>query len=443
MITKIKNDKTKRRLILDCRRSGISGGSKLGQRINLPRLNHPTKDITEPMAGDDGDDVEVFIIDFTDAFWHNPLRHDERRYYTRKYSDKFLVVLMLAQGSVNALLVRCRFAALATRMAQSLDKPHRLCLHTYVDDPAAALKGPKPLRDRIIVKIILVWMVCSVRFQFGLAFAKAARGADLEWIGARRQLFRHHLHVSAKTEALEELLQTTNKFFNTEVISAKALGQYTGQANHIAGIVMQWRPFLNELWAAIAYADDPESFKPARSCVWARQVRHTLLWLHAFLAEKNGSLARKYFAVGKTNITSVWVTVDASPWVLGGFSTINGMIDAYFSCPLDAYDEHAFQRQVGDAAGQQTWECLATLTLIALRLWGQSWKVRGCVLHVRADNVTTLTLVLKMKASTRAPGITRIALELSLDLGDCSYYPQVLEHTPGVANKLADTLSRM
>ena len=35
-----------------------------------------------------------------------------------------------------------------------------------------------------------------------------------------------------------------------------------------------------------------------------------------------------------------------------------------------------------------------------------------------------------------------VAREIALELGDSSFSPQILDHVPGVANKLADTLSR-
>ncbi len=38
--------------------------------------------------------------------------------------------------------------------------------------------------------------------------------------------------------------------------------------------------------------------------------------------------------------------------------------------------------------------------------------------------------------------MNRIARELALDVGDGAYFPEVVRHIPGIANGLADKLSR-
>ena len=53
------------------------------------------------------------------------------------------------------------------------------------------------------------------------------------------------------------------------------------------------------------------------------------------------------------------ITADASPWGVGAFLTVNGAVLEYFLDPLTELDVAMFQHTIGDAAGQQTWECLA------------------------------------------------------------------------------------
>ena len=62
------------------------------------------------------------------------------------------------------------------------------------------------------------------------------------------------------------------------------------------------------------------------------------------------------------------------------------------------------------------------------------------VLKVRGDNVAMLTLILNMRPRTKQ--MQTIAQELALDMCEFSFVPLVAEHVPGVANKLADELSR-
>ncbi len=61
-------------------------------------------------------------------------------------------------------------------------------------------------------------------------------------------------------------------------------------------------------------------------------------------------------------------------------------------------------------------------------------------LEVRSDSVTALAMVTRMQSTS--PQVTVVARELALTLAASGVRPCVVEHTPGVANKLADALSR-
>jgi hypothetical protein len=60
---------------------------------------------------------------------------------------------------------------------------------------------------------------------------------------------------------------------------------------------------------------------------------------------------------------------------------------------------------------------------------------------VRGDNVTMLTMVLHFKGCSQ--GLAAIAREAALEVADAAYRPLCAEHIPGVANGIADALSRM
>jgi hypothetical protein len=93
---------------------------------------------------------------------------------------------------------------------------------------------------------------------------------------------------------------------------------------------------------------------------------------------------------------------------------------------------------IGSSEGQQLWECLAVL--VALRIWRKHFKDKRVTLRVRGDNVGSLVLLLKMRPSSPSQAI--IARELALLLVDAAFPPEVI-HTPGVAHKVADHLSRV
>ena len=77
---------------------------------------------------------------------------------------------------------------------------------------------------------------------------------------------------------------------------------------------------------------------------------------------------------------------------------------------------------------------------MALRLRKHYYRSHRAILSVQSDNVGELTVVASLKGTGTALGF--VARELALDLGDCEYFPQIVSHIPGVANTLADVLSR-
>ena len=79
--------------------------------------------------------------------------------------------------------------------------------------------------------------------------------------------------------------------------------------------------------------------------------------------------------------------------------------------------------------------------LVALRIWSELWLKGRIMLTVRSDNLATLALVAKMQPHSPQMGI--IAREVALDIAVASYAPDIVEHLPGVANTISDSLSRL
>ena len=134
----------------------------------------------------------------------------------------------------------------------------------------------------------------------------------------------------------------------------------------------------------------------------------------------------------------VEIGTDASPWWLGGWLAINGVITQYFASKLTQADSEKICTPLADACGQQVWEALAMLT--AIDLWSATWKQRRIVFKITGDNVTALTLVTKMRPPS--PEFVIIARELALRLVELSFPPDA-QHTPGVGHIFADKLSRV
>lgn len=56
------------------------------------------------------------------------------------------------------------------------------------------------------------------------------------------------------------------------------------------------------------------------------------------------------------------------------------------------------------------------------------------------ENVGALTLFSTLKSSS--PPLTKIAREFALDLGRARFRPDLVQHIPGIVNKVKDVLSR-
>ena len=104
-IVRIKDGRTKKRIILDLKQSKVTSGTRKRWRVMLPRLVDLIADIVD-MSCDlaDDEDIAVMVLDFVDAFWNIPLAFGERRFFVGKVRGILYVYTRSAQGSRNAPL---------------------------------------------------------------------------------------------------------------------------------------------------------------------------------------------------------------------------------------------------------------------------------------------------------------------------------------------------
>ena len=144
-------------------------------------------------------DTEVYVLDFTDAFWQIPLASCERRHFIGTYGDKLWKSKRAAQGSRNgplswagpsSLPLRCTQGVFTGMSADTKNPSARAQL--YVDDPAIAISGTQEFKDDIVATAVLIWTLLGFR----LAFHKAQRGNSIIWIGAQINIERDRVTVS-------------------------------------------------------------------------------------------------------------------------------------------------------------------------------------------------------------------------------------------------------
>ena len=79
---KEKNGNVEKRPILDLERSGTSQRTRKTHRVTLPRHSDLVRDILQLLATKSPEqDVELVVLDFSDAFWQIRLALKERRHF--------------------------------------------------------------------------------------------------------------------------------------------------------------------------------------------------------------------------------------------------------------------------------------------------------------------------------------------------------------------------
>ena len=82
IVAKTENGITKKRMILDLKASGVSKRTKKTHRVVLPRLSDLVQDVLSLLSTKTPEQgFEVFVLDFTDAFWQIPLTSEERKHF--------------------------------------------------------------------------------------------------------------------------------------------------------------------------------------------------------------------------------------------------------------------------------------------------------------------------------------------------------------------------
>ena len=156
-------------------------------------------------------------------------------------------------------------------------------------------------------------------------------------------------------------------------ITIKALRSLAGTVMSIASLLVVWTRFLAQFWAALSQTNT----KAPHGCVWTRQIFTALCWIHLFLTEAAGTISRNFlWSRFYDTDHSVVITTDASPYGIGGFVSVNGVVTEYFADHICPSDCRILQQEHGSHEGQQAFEALALL--LAFRLWKQ------LLLHSRA-----------------------------------------------------------
>ena len=194
---------------------------------------------------------------------------------------------------------------------------------------------------------------------------------------------------------LKTLIQDTLKHNNITLAELRSLA---GKANHVATLIISWRPFLDQLWAAIAKSKPDNG---GSDHVWAKAISSSLRWILTFLLGEPGMLTRKW-RIDYDSHPGIRVAIylDASPFGFGAALVVEGVIKSWFAAPLSDHDLTIHQHRRGCSKGQQTWEAL--VLLIAVKLWLSWWGEVCTSVNIKSDKLAALAMAATMKSNIRS-----------------------------------------
>lgn len=448
-LSKVREDgSTKLRLIVDMRRSEVNAHVRLGERIVLPRISDAIHDVLALSRSTQevpGSEVELLVVDFADAFQTLGVHPDELRHQVVAGLDgEYYGLESVAFGGAGSPLLWGRAAAFLGRSGQALFAPGEARIELFVDDPIVCAAGSRSQRVRCFCVLLLWWLALGL----GISWAKLQRGAAVIWIGAQISVASaSSVVVSLPERFVHALTQDVLSVLGGSSKSRKAQNRaaplalvqaMAGRASWAAGVVPCLGSMLEPIWAAIA---DVRRHPARVTEVWVplRRIRHACAWILEVLAGRSGAIEQTYHTQYYFGEASFTITVDASPWGLGGFISHLGQPLGWFADQIWPEDVARLGVVIGSSASQAVLEALAIL--VAVRMWAPLWKSRRLTVCVRSDSITALGALNKQRS--RAPRLAAVMREFALDLAAGTYEVTFLAHIAGAQNQWADSLSRL
>ena len=447
---------TKRRIILDLRRSGGNRKSRLPEKLVLPRLAdlismtrsmHQCKQLQEPQNHANVGQ-EFALVDVQDAFTTLAVHERElpHTFAPGLEQDELIMFRALLFGYKTAPLLYSRFAAFVSRMLQAMVPDHLARHQTYLDDSMWMLQGPLEDRNRVLALVLYTMAALDIP----LALEKGARKAAVTWVGIDLSIEKDTLVISLPLKFMQELREMLNHWTGKGMAPVKDLRKVAGKAAWMSNALPRFRWVTAVFYAVLkdVLKDVASGKEEARRLARADQrdksnlfavkrLEAASVWAVHFLdAAKERPIRR--ISLGEKKKQDVRLITDASPEGLGAILLINNQTVGALATPVDKHDASALGFELGSSSSQGILEALAVL--VGLKHWKNRLALSSVHLVVQSDSVTALALSQKLSASSAA--LNFIAAEMSLLLEELGIEKVTPIHIPGVANKAADFLSR-
>ena len=456
LIIKEKPEGVKRRIILDLRRSGGNRKAQLPEKLVLPRPKDALETIRsvytmrKAHGGGEGYARELVVIDISDAFMSLGLHKDELPHALAPNvsNDDFYMFSAMLFGFKTAPLVWSRVAALLARMLQSLVNGSEAQHQVYLDDSFWTLQGT--LRERNSVLAMILTTMAALGFR--VALNKGERSSQIEWIGIRFTITEDVVIMTIPDKFANELVELLRGWEGKGMAPLKELRQVCGKASWLSGVLPKARWLVSIFYGVLhdrlndlASGEEDkrrlqrEDQRNKSGLFAVKQLEQARVWMISFLGVAMERPTRKYkLDVGR--YPKATVITDASPKGMGGILLINNRIVKAFAFKVTETDakELGFLEAWGTSASQGIVETLAVL--LALKVWKDQLSSCHLELQVQSDSMVALSTSQKLSNPTAA--LNFIGAEIAIQCEAAGVEGLRVTHIPGVANEVADYLSR-
>ena len=452
-LVKLKEDgAVKSRLIFDGRRSGVNGRITCRERVTLPRVSDVAQGFLQLVSNNSqwfpGYYIELFALDFKDAFNMLQLRADERKFVVMKGlpddkgRQRYYVSSCVVFGVATGPLVWSRVAAAAMRLGQSVMQAWETDVHCYIDDPLiVSVAQSTEQHTRHLLCYTGLWRSLGL----DVSWKKVVRGQTLQWIGFQLTVTGPDsldMQVELAESKKQKLLDVFEQLEQNHGMIPLHLVQYAvGVLGWLSSAIPAARPWMAMLWAALTSVREPTKATTRRrkGLIFAKQVANALRWLKALLHLRQGEPGLCKLHCWRPQAVTVMIQTDASPWGLGAIIVSGQQILAYISDPLHEQDYQLFNSVPGNPSFQTEYELLAIY--VALKEFAPWTHERGAQRVVlRNDNTSALRTAFSYKASS--PIMTQLAAEIFLEMESQNVIHLIPQHLPGALNFVPDQLSR-
>ena len=456
LIIKERPEGTKRRIILQLRRSQGNDKAVLPERLVLPRPIDAIDMIREAYqcrqhpGSHEGYARELAVVDISDAFMALGVHPKEQGHTLAPEvgGKDFYMFVALLFGYKTAPLLWSRTASLLARMLQAFFQVHEAVHQVYLDDSLWLLQGTLAQRNSHLSLILMTMLALG----FKVSVKKGERAEQVQWIGVKFTLTTDYILMGIPEKYTRELIDLLKSWDRAGMASTKQLRQAAGKISWLSGILPKTRWIVSVFYRVLHDRTEDvasgteehrrQSRKDSRNkdhLFPVKQLDQARQWLIHFLETAMLKPVRK-LRLDISKYPKATITTDASPLGVGALLLVNNRVIRALASPITK--EEAELLGYGDVHGESGSQGIAELlaVLVALKHWTPELTNCAVSLTVQSDSMIALAATQRLSHST--PALNFLSAEVALTCEKIGIESLKTTHVPGSANIEADYLSR-